>query len=130
MSRSKPTVSGAMAGGMRPLCPAPRTAPAGERGLPGPPDRRGGPPGPPAPPLDLAKPNQACCPLPRLVSMSAAATTTPSRVPDPAPGAAPGGGRRALVTRRIAWTAAAVVALLVAIVLSLAVGARAVPPAT
>lgn len=38
--------------------------------------------------------------------------------------------RRALVTRRIGWTAAAVVALLVAVLLSLAVGARAVAPST
>ncbi|MFJ2648917.1 FecCD family ABC transporter permease [Streptomyces sp. NPDC087420] len=36
--------------------------------------------------------------------------------------------RRALVTRRIGWTAAAVVALLVAVLLSLAVGARAIAP--
>ncbi|MFF3754514.1 FecCD family ABC transporter permease [Streptomyces sp. NPDC002018] len=36
--------------------------------------------------------------------------------------------RRALVTRRIGWTAAAVVAVLLAVLLSLAVGARAVPP--
>ncbi|MFD8967366.1 FecCD family ABC transporter permease [Streptomyces sp. NPDC059568] len=36
--------------------------------------------------------------------------------------------RRALVARRIGWTAAAVAALLLAVLLSLAVGARAVPP--
>ncbi|MGP3922705.1 FecCD family ABC transporter permease [Streptomyces sp. 8N616] len=38
------------------------------------------------------------------------------------------GPRRALVTRRIAWTAAAVAALLLAVLLSLAVGARAIAP--
>lgn len=38
--------------------------------------------------------------------------------------------RRALTTRRIGWTAAAFAALICAVVLSLAVGARAVPPAT
>ncbi|MGR8009920.1 FecCD family ABC transporter permease [Streptomyces hypolithicus] len=35
---------------------------------------------------------------------------------------------RALVTRRIGWTAAALVALLVSVLLSLAVGARSIPP--
>jgi iron complex transport system permease protein len=63
--------------------------------------------------------------------MSAAASTTPSRAENKAPGApAPPGGGRALITRRVAWTAAAVLALLIAVVLSLAVGARAVPPMT
>ncbi|MFG2879700.1 FecCD family ABC transporter permease [Streptomyces sp. NPDC048337] len=38
--------------------------------------------------------------------------------------------RRALTTRRIGWTAAALAALICAVVLSLAVGARPVPPAT
>ncbi|MFD9410532.1 FecCD family ABC transporter permease [Streptomyces sp. NPDC059989] len=38
--------------------------------------------------------------------------------------------RRALTTRRIGWTAAAFAALICAVVLSLAVGARPVPPAT
>lgn len=37
-------------------------------------------------------------------------------------------GRRALVARRVGWTAAASVALLLAVLLSLAVGARAIAP--
>ncbi|MET3984861.1 iron complex transport system permease protein [Streptomyces sp. PvR034] len=43
----------------------------------------------------------------------------------PAPSAAP---RRALTARRLGWTVAALAALLCAVVLSLAVGARSIPP--
>lgn len=64
--------------------------------------------------------------------MSAAAPQAPSAPPPSAPPAppTPPSARRALVVRRIGWTAGAVVAVLLAVLLSLAVGARAVAPGT
>lgn len=55
-------------------------------------------------------------PSTRLVPMTAAAVPTTHRT------------RRALVARRIGWTTVAAAALLLAVLLSLAVGARAVAP--
>ncbi|WP_078849396.1 FecCD family ABC transporter permease [Streptomyces sp. NRRL F-5126] len=64
--------------------------------------------------------------------MSAVAPAPPGGSHDEASRApaSAGGGRRAPVARRVVWTAVAVVALAAAVVLSLAVGARAVPPTT
>lgn len=112
MSRSKPTVSG---GGVRveagvgtvvgagveviqALCMDPSAAPWLD----------------PVHRLSQALPSRATLP-PRLVPMPAAAPANHRT-------------RRVLVARRIGWTAAAAVALLLAILLSLAVGARAVAP--
>ncbi|MCP3760501.1 iron ABC transporter permease [Streptomyces sp. TBY4] len=55
--------------------------------------------------------------------MSAPAPAAPTAPPPPVPAA-----RHALTARRIAWTAAGLAALVCAVLLSLAVGARAIPP--
>lgn len=72
--------------------------------------------------------------------MPAATPTTKSPGPDPRAGAdAPGGGpgvrsgqgaeqRRTVLARRLGWTLAALAALLLAALLSLALGSRAIPP--
>ncbi|WP_329457258.1 FecCD family ABC transporter permease [Streptomyces sp. NBC_01497] len=83
-----------------------------------------------APPTPGGSENEApgtSTPPPRAGSR---ATDTLAGPAPSAPSPSTGGGKRTLLTRRVAWTVAAVAALAVAVVLSLAVGARAVPPMT